>query len=422
MSLVVDLHTHSHYSRATSPNCTLEGLYTWGKIKGITIIGAGDFTHPDWLKELMEKLEPAEPGLYKLKSSIAKNLDDELPKSVKNNLIRFILTVEISNIYTKNNKVRKVHNLIIAPSFETVFRINKKLEKIGNLHADGRPILGIDSKQLLQISLDTDPDTLFIPAHIWTPWFGMFGSKSGFDSIQEAFEELTPYIYAIETGLSSDPFMNWNVPELQNISITSHSDAHSPQKLGREATVMNAKIDYSDIVNGIKTNDDRLVGTIEFFPQEGKYHLDGHRVCGVRFTPQETREHGGICPKCKRPLTVGVNYRVQQLSGKPSTFQTHKTVEYIVPLIELVSEIKGKGVGSKTVVSEYETIYSTLGDEFSILRKISPQDIKNNGFEDLAIVIDRMRKKDVIIEPGYDGVYGKVNVFRENQMSLLSVG
>lgn len=233
MELIVDLHIHSHYSRATSKQCTFEGLYYWGKLKGINIIGTGDFTHPDWFAEMRDKLEPAEQGLFKLKDGIAAEIDKTLPATVRGNLLRFVPSVEISAIYSKGGKVRKLHQLMIVPSFEAVSEVNARLERIGNLKADGRPILGIDSKELLRLALEASPDALFIPAHIWTPWFGMFGSKSGFDSIEEAFEELSPEIRAIETGLSSDPAMNWRVKNLDGITITSHSDAHSPQKLGR---------------------------------------------------------------------------------------------------------------------------------------------------------------------------------------------
>jgi uncharacterized protein (TIGR00375 family) len=416
MELIVDLHTHSHYSRATSKESTLEGLYKWGKIKGITIIGTGDFTHPLWFKEIYEKLEPAEPGLFKLKDEIAIELDKQLPESIKKNLIRFILTVEISTIYSKGGKVRKLHNLVIVPSFEVASKINAQLERIGNLKADGRPILGMDSKELLKMTLDSDKDSLFVPAHIWTPWFAMFGSKSGFNSIEETFEELAPQVKAIETGLSSDPFMNWRVKELRNVTVISNSDAHSPPKLGREATILNCNIDYFEIINGIKKNDDRMYGTIEFFPQEGKYHFDGHRACGVQLSPPETKKLNGICPVCHKPLTVGVDYRIGELSDKPEDFKPvkHKVVEYIIPLIEILAELKGTSTNTKAVIAEYEKVYSTLGNEFSLLRKVSIDQIKKNGFPQLAYAIERMRKGDVYINPGYDGVYGVIKLFEND--------
>jgi len=343
MQLIVDLHIHSHYSRATSKDMNIESLYKWGKIKGINIIGTGDFTHPLWFKELQDKLEPAEKGLFKLKDEFAKEIDATLPESIRKNLIRFVLTVEISNIYSKNEKVRKVHNLLIAPSFEAVSQISTRLSEIGNLKADGRPILGLDSKKLLQISLETDPDNFFIPAHIWTPWFAMFGSKSGFDSIEEAFEELASEIKAIETGLSSDPFMNWRLKELQKVTVISNSDAHSAAKLGREATVVDCELSYKEIIDAIKTNDERMVGTIEFYPEEGKYHYDGHRLCNVRLRPDETKKIGGICPKCGKPLVIGVDHRVSDLSDFALDYKpdNHKQVEYIIPLAEMIAEAKG---------------------------------------------------------------------------------
>ncbi len=429
MELIVDLHIHSHFSRATSPDCTLEGLYRWGKIKGINIIGTGDFTHPLWLAELKEKLEPAEPGLFRLREDIARTIDPSIPESVRNNVIRFILTVEISTIYSKTGKVRKLHNLVIAPSFETAQSLNSQLDRIGNLKADGRPILGMDSKRLLQMTLETDRRALFIPAHIWTPWFAMFGSKSGFDSITEAFEELAPEVKAIETGLSSDPFMNWRLRELQNVAIISNSDAHSPQKLGREATIIRfdktkEQLSYDLIMDAIRKNDERLVGTIEFFPQEGKYHYDGHRLCNVKFTPQVTKQHKGICPVCHKPLTVGVDYRVSEIADFPEDYKPsdHKVVEYIIPLTEIIAEMIGVKSGSKKVWADYERMIATLGSEFDILRKMPVSDIAQNGFSNLAKVIDRMRKGDVIIDPGYDGVYGVIKLFgdemeRKKQLS-----
>ena len=416
MELIVDLHIHSHFSRATSKNSTLEGLYYWGKIKGINIIGTGDFTQPQWFAEMKEKLEPTEGGFYKLKDSIAQEIDKKLPISVRNNIIRFVLTVEISNIYSKNGMVRKLHNVIVVPNFETASFINSRLERIGNLSADGRPILGMDSKELLKITLESHADSLFFPAHIWTPWFAMFGSKSGFNSIKEAFDDLAAEIKVVETGLSSDPFMNWQLEELRHVTVISNSDAHSPQKLGREANVMLCDLDYKDMIDGIKTNDKRFLGTIEFFPQEGKYHFDGHRICNIRFTPEETKKHNGICPVCHKPLTVGVDYRVAEiadykLEDKP---KKHKKVEYIIPLPEIIAEMKNKKVGTKTVDEEYEKVYKKLGHEFNILRKIPIEEIKKAGFPELSNVLLRMRNGDVHIEPGYDGVYGVIKLFKND--------
>ncbi|HEX7963923.1 MAG TPA: endonuclease Q family protein, partial [Candidatus Saccharimonadales bacterium] len=376
--LIVDLHVHSHFSRATSKDSTLEGLYRWGKLKGITVIGTGDFTHPGWFAELRDKLEPAEPGLFKLKGDIAAEIDKRLPPDVRTQAIRFVPTVEIATIYKKGERVRKLHQLIVMPSFEGVSELSARLERIGNLKADGRPILGLDSKELLRHALEADARALYIPAHIWTPWFGMFGSKSGFDSIQEAYEELAPEIRAIETGLSSDPGMNWRVENLDGLAVTSNSDAHSPGKLGREATVVASKMSYDDIIGAIKTNDKRLVGTIEFFPEEGKYHYDGHRACGVRFTPAETREHQGICPVCGKPLVVGVENRLETLAARPPEFtpKNTKRVEYIIPLAEILAELHGaKSVSGKAVAEEYHNVIDRLGNEFAVLRTVPPEAI-----------------------------------------------
>lgn len=415
------MHVHSHYSRATSKDCTLAGLYKWGKIKGINIIGTGDFTHPEWFQELRHQLEPAEPGLFRLKNEIAKEIDKEIPASCRDNLLRFVPSVEVATIYSKNGRVRKLHNLLVAPSLESASKINDRLSRIGNLKADGRPILGLDSKELLKIMLETDPSALFIPAHIWTPWFGLFGSRSGFDSLEEAFEELTGEIKMIETGLSSDPAMNRRVSQLDGVTITSNSDAHSPQKLGREASVINCEISYEAIAGAFKTNDQRFVGTIEFFPEEGKYHYDGHRLCGVRFSPAETKTHNGLCPKCGKLLTVGVDYRVEELADRPEDSKQNggKKVEYIIPLSEIIAELKNvRSVSSVTVTALYHETIRRLGNEFSILRNVPIAAIQSAGFNELALAIGRLRAGDVLLDPGYDGVYGTIKVFKDRHDRL----
>jgi len=412
--LIVDLHIHSHHSRATSRDCTLEGLYRWGKIKGINIIGTGDFTHPEWFAEIQDKLVPAEGGLYALREDLAEAIDRELPQSVRGELIRFIPTVEIATIYSKGGKVRKLHQLIVMPDFKGVSEMNARLDRIGNLKADGRPILGLDSKELLRHTLEVNPEALYIPAHIWTPWFGMFGSKSGFDSIQETYEELAPEIKAVETGLSSDPAMNRRVTNLDGIAVISNSDAHSPQKLGREATIVEADPTFADVFGAIKSNDNRLAGTIEFFPEEGKYHSDGHRICDVRFKPAETKAHNGICPKCSKPLVVGVEYRVDELADRDDG--THdKRVEYIVPLAEVLAELRGvKSVSGKAVLADYHNSIAQLGSEFDILRKIPVDAVK--AFSPMTgLAVERIRTNAVHREPGFDGVFGTIKVFKDAQ-------
>jgi uncharacterized protein (TIGR00375 family) len=427
MNLVVDLHVHSHFSRATSRDMNIESLYRWGKIKGINIIGTGDFTHPDYFLELNEKLEPAEGGLYKLKDKFAVEQDKSVPKSCRANLIRFIPTVEICNIYSKTGKVRKVHNLLIVPDFKTASELNTRIGKIGNLRADGRPILGLACRELLKIVLETNPAALFIPAHIWTPWFGIFGSKSGFDSLEETFGDLAIEVKAMETGMSSDPYMNWRLSQLDNVTMISNSDAHSAAKLGREANLINAELSYQDISGAIRSGDKRFLGTIEFFPDEGKYHHDGHRNCHMRFTPSETRKLKGICPNCGKAITVGVESRVEDLADRAEDYvpEKHKTVEYIIPLAEIIAELKNvRSTASKTVRNEYEKIIAALGSEFNILRKVPVTEIRNAGFGQLAIAIEKLRKSEVQIEPGYDGVYGVVSILgrtepEKSQLQLL---
>lgn len=413
MDLIVDLHIHSRYSRATSKESTLEGLYRWGKIKGINIIGTGDFTHPEWFAEIQEKLVPDAGGFYRLRNDLVMQIDRELPPSVREKLILFVPTAEIATIFSRGGKVRKLHQLIVMPNFERVSELNSRLGRIGNLKADGRPVLGLDSKELLRHTLEVTPDSLYIPAHIWTPWFGMFGSKSGFDSIEEAYEELAPEVRAIETGLSSDPAMNGRVSNLDRLAITSHSDAHSPQKLGREATIVRADPTYKDVIGGIAANDARLRGTIEFFPEEGKYHSDGHRACGVRFSVAETKAHKGICPVCHKPLVVGVEYRVDELADRQETRNTIKNTEYIVPLAEVLAELRGvRTTSGKAIVAEYRNIIARLGSEFDILRKI-PIGIANDYSPIIGIAIERIRAGHVYREPGFDGVFGTIKVFRD---------
>jgi len=415
---IVDLHIHSHYSRATSQNMNISSLYRWGKIKGIHIMGTGDFTHPGYFKELQEKLEPAEEGLFRLKKKFAAEEDKLVPASCRDNPSRFVLSVEISCIYSKGGRVRKLHNLVILPSFAAAEKLNTALGKVGNLKADGRPILGLDSLELLKMALDADEQALFIPAHIWTPWFGMFGSKSGFDALEEAFGDLRTHIYGVETGLSSDPYMNWRVKQLDGVTMISNSDAHSAEKLGREANVLSCDLSFSEMYKAIKTGDTRFVGTIEFFPQEGKYHYDGHRTCGVRFNPAETKKHQGRCPVCGLPLVVGVDYRVGELADRGENYKPkkHKAVEYIIPLSEMIAETKGvKNSNAKSVKEEYAALVSAFGDEFTLLRSTPVEAIRAGGFPEMAEAMRRLRAGNVFIEPGYDGVFGVVKVFKPDE-------
>jgi len=417
MQFIADFHIHSKYSRATSQNMDVDNLNKWAKIKGIDILGTGDFTHPLWLKELKEKLEPAETGLYKYKEKNSNN---------HNHIdIRFILTVEISSIYSKGGKVRKIHNIIFAPSFEAVEKINTHLGWIGNLKSDGRPILGLDSKELAKIVLDASEDCLIVPAHAWTPWFSIFGSKSGFDSIEECFEEYTKYIYSIETGLSSDPEMNWQLTALDNICLISNSDAHSPAKIGREANIFEGKkIDYNLIKEAIKKKSDdlKLVKTIEFFPEEGKYHWDGHRNCEICLSPEESAKYNNICPRCNRPLTIGVMNRVRKLADRKPGEKPKKVIPFqrLIPLNEIIADVLGLGVGTKGVEEHYRNLIRAFGSEFKVLLNVKKEEIASVSLPEIAEGVERVRQGKVIIKPGYDGEFGKISIFgKEKRLKTI---
>ncbi len=398
-------------------------LYKWGQLKGIMVMGTGDFTHPAWFQELQEKLEPAEDGLFTLKKEYASEIEKEIPALCRSTS-RFLLTVEVSNIYSKNGKVRKVHNIICAPSFEVASKINSELSKIGNIAADGRPILGLDSKKLLQITLDASEKCMFIPAHVWTPHFSVFGSNSGFDSIQECFEELTPYITALETGLSSDPMMNWRWSELDNFTLVSNSDAHSPKKLGREANRLNTELNYFAIKDAIKKGDsEHFMETIEFFPEEGKYHFDGHRQCGVVFSPNESAANHDMCPKCGSKLTIGVMHRIDSLADrKDGTVRKNRIpFRYLIPLPEILADVIGMGVSSQRVEQSYFSLLRQLGNEFDILLDIPLADIAQASSPLIAEAISRVRTGNVSIRPGFDGEYGIINIFPEDEKKSVSV-
>lgn len=398
MKFIADFHLHSKYSRATSHDMDLENLDKWAKIKGIKVLGTGDFSHPEWLKQLQEKLEPAEPGLFKLKQG---------------GETRFVLTNEISCIYSKNNRVRKIHVIIFAPSFAVVEKINVQLGWIGNIKSDGRPILGLDAKELAKIVLGASEDCMVIPAHAWTPWFSIFGSKSGFDSIEECFDEYSKYIYAIETGLSSDPLMNWRLSALDKITLISNGDSHSPQKIGREANVFDTEVSYAAITSAIKNKDPKkFLYTVEFFPEEGKYHFDGHRNCLVKLSPLETKKYKGICPSCGKPLTVGVLSRVEELADRPEGFVPPSAIPFksLVPLVEIIADVKNLGVAAKDVDKEYRSLIEKLGSEFGVLLDASREDLVKATSPEIAEGIMRVREGKVQKEPGYDGVYGKIKV------------
>ena len=409
MKFIADFHIHSKYSRATSRNMDLESLDKWAKIKGIKVLGTGDFTHPEWFKSLKEKLEPAEPGLFKLKKGDGGT--------------RFILTAEISCIYSKNGRVRKIHLLIFAPSFEAVEKINVRLGWIGNLKSDGRPILGLDAKELLKIVLGTSEDCLIVPGHLMTPWFSLFGSRSGFDSLEECFEEYSRYIYAGETGLSASPSMLWRMPDGRKITLISNSDAHSPAKLGREANVFDTEISYPAIIEAIKSKDpQKFLYTIEFFPEEGKYHFDGHRLCNISLSPQESKKYNNICPNCGKPLTIGVLNRVDLLADRPEGFKPERAIPFksLIPLAEIIADTLGVLSGAKQVEKEYENLIEKFGNEFEILLNASPRNLKEATSPEIAEGIERVREGKVFIEPGYDGVYGKIKIFSPEDKKNIS--
>lgn len=419
MKFIADFHLHSKYSRATSQEMNLENLDKWARIKGIKVLGTGDFSHPAWLKELKEKMEPVEPGLFRIRNK-------EL--GIRNDETRFILTTEVSCVYSKKGRVRKIHIIIFAPSFEIVEKINAHLGWIGNLKADGRPILGLDAKELAKIVLNISENCLIVPAHLMTPWFSLFGSRSGFDSLEECFEEYSKYIYAGETGLSASPDMLWRMPDGRRITLISNSDSHSPSKLGREANIFEgSELSYQSIVSAIKcrgqaSKDLRLVYTIEFFPQEGKYHYDGHRLCGVSLSPQESKRSGNICPVCGRLLTIGVLNRVEELADRPGGFKPENATPFIslIPLEEIIAEVLGVMSGTKQVETEYKNLIDKFGSEFNVLIDVAPSELAAVILPEIVEGIVRVREGKVQIKPGYDGVYGKIKIFSEGEQKTLS--
>lgn len=396
MRVIADLHLHSKYSRATSREMDVENLARWCKIKGIALVGTGDFTHPVWFRELRAKLKPNGRGLF--------TYDD----------VNFLLSVEVSNIYPQGGRLRKIHNVILAPSFEVVERINAVLGRFGNLMADGRPTLSLPSDKLVEYIVELSPDCLVIPAHAWTPWFSLYGSNSGFDSLEECFRDQTRHIAAVETGLSSDPPMNWRLSELDGVMLVSNSDAHSPAKLGREANVFEMDADYAELVRILRERDtSRFLYTIEFFPEEGKYHFDGHRNCNQRLSPKETKAYGGICPVCRRPLTVGVMHRVGSLADREEGYVPEGAVPYrnLIPLEEIIAEARGAAVGTGAVREEYFTLCREFRGEFNVLLDVPLGDLASTASPRVVEGLRRVREGQVVIKPGYDGVFGEIHIF-----------
>ena len=443
MEYVADLHLHSKYSRAVSRDMVLPTMAIWAKKKGINILSTGDWTHPLWFREIREQLKEANQGLFELKNTKDNNKD-----------LLFLLSVEIASIYSQGGRVHRIHNLVFSPSFETAEKINKELVKRGaNLTSDGRPMLGLSSIQLLELVRSVDENALLIPCHAWTPWFSLYGSNSGFDSIDEAFGSFGRYIYGVETGLSSDPYMNWQIKELENRSILSFSDAHSPMKMGREATVFvptngmtndksqisNKKITYNDIVAAIKKEEPakfKIGYTIEFYPEEGKYHYNGHRNCQVVQTPSETKEKGTICPVCHRPLTVGVMHRVEELANGNDWFGSetvksnangvkwildpsgkHPPFVKLVQLVQIIAESLSSTVASLKVINAYNELCLKFGSELTVLLKAPVDEIKKEAGEKVAEGIEKVRKGDIVILPGFDGQYGIVKIWGDKKVT-----
>lgn len=412
MEFVADFHIHSKYSRATSKDMDVAHICEWAKLKGIALMGTGDFTHHLWLEELKTKLESVGNGLF------------------IHNGIHFMLSAEISCIYSKNNRVYRIHNVILAPSFKAVDAINKTLGAIGNLASDGRPILGLDAADLAHIIFDIDETCMIIPGHIWTPWFSLFGSMSGFDRITDCFEKETDKIFALETGLSSDPAMNWRLSALDRFCLVSNSDSHSPSKIGREANVFNCELDYYQIRDVLRAKDKkRFLYTIEFFPEEGKYYHDGHRLCDVRFSPRESFACGNICPKCKKPLTIGVMNRVEKLADRPAGIIPKNAIPYknLIPLVEVIADAKGLSKTSVALEKDYRMLLARLGTELDILLKVPSRELAQAAHPRVAEGIERARQGRVNVTPGYDGEYGVVKIFgkedvnsdKEEQISLF---
>ncbi len=411
MEIIADLHIHSRFSIATGQEADLEHLDLWGRYKGVQMVGTGDCTHPGWLEELHNKLEPAGEGVYTLKPALSLPLNLTGPHWEAVPPVRFVITGEVSSIYKKGGRVRKVHLLLLLSCLGTATGLSQRLSRLGNVAADGRPILGLDAKHILEVVLEIDPAALVVPAHIWTPWFSVLGAKSGFDCLEECFDDLVSHIYALETGLSSDPPMNWRVSGLDRFLLISNSDAHSPQKLGREANVFHVPPTYPDLARAIRSQEG-FGGTLEFFPQEGKYHLDGHRKCGLRLTPPETKRWGGKCPQCGKRLTTGVVHRVEDLADRPEGRRPVRAqpFESLIALPEVLGEVLEVGSASKKVRQLYFRLLEKLGPELTILRRTPLAAAAREGDGVLAHALGKMRRGEVHIAGGYDGVYGEIRL------------
>ena len=395
---VADLHIHSRYSRACSKDLSVKELAKWAKIKGIGVLGTGDFTHPLWLEELQETLRPTGQGLFEHDGA------------------HFMLTAEVNTLFYVQGRAHNIHHVLLAPSFESVERINRELESFGALALDGRPILHVEASRLVEVVTGIDLRCAVIPAHAWTPHFSIFGSNSGFDSVEACFGKQAGKIFALETGLSSDPAMNWRLSKLDRYALISNSDSHSARRIGREANVFNCALDYEEILTALKTKDrSKFLYTVEFFPEEGKYHYDGHRNCRVSMAPKDSKRQGLRCPVCGRKVTVGVMHRVDDLADRSAETQLPQGVpfKHVVPLEEIIADALGVGVGTQTVEREYVNLIERCGTEFEVLLKAPEESLRKVAPAKIAEGILRMRRSQVTVEPGYDGEYGKVKIFGE---------
>lgn len=398
MKIIADLHIHSKYSRATSKDMNIPELVHWAKLKGINLLGSGDFTHPGWLQELKTYLKQTSEFTF------------------EHDGVKFILTGEVSNVFYRNGKNYRVHNIIFMPDFNCVEQLNRKLQNYGELISDGRPILSLDCIDLVEIVYSITDNALIIPAHAWTPHFSVFGSLSGFDSIEECFGKYARYIKSIETGLSSDPKMNWRLSTLDNITLISNSDAHSPQNLGREANVfvVNENVDlYTEIVTIIKNKDrEKFLYTIEFYPEEGKYHYDGHRLCKICWSPKDTKKYKGICPVCGKKVTIGVLNRVDTLADRDEDVVPENVIPYknVIPLMEIIADALSTGKGTQRILNEYLYITTQVGTEFEVLLDMPEDELKRKLNPRIAEGILKVRNGEVDIFPGYDGEYGKISI------------
>jgi uncharacterized protein (TIGR00375 family) len=405
--MIADLHIHSRYSRATSKEMVIPKIAEYARLKGIGMVGSADFTHPEWLKELKRNLVEAGDGVY------------------EHDGVKFLLNVEVNNIYTRKGKLRRLHNIIFAPDFKTVAQINDYLGRYGKLASDGRPILSLDTYEMLKALGDISSDIFLVPAHIWTPWFSLFGSNSGFDALEDCFDNLCDHVYALETGLSSDPSMNWRLSSLDRYTLLSNSDAHSPSRLGREANVFKDDINYFQLRDILKTKDrDRFLYTIEFYPEEGKYHYDGHRKCNVRLAPREARFNNNLCPVCSKNLTIGVLHRVEALSDRDEDDVVENTIPFkkLVPLEEIIAEAMNCGRDTVGVKNEYRRLCKIFGNEFEILLNTPVDEIRNNAQERIAEGVEKVRRGDLFINPGYDGEFGTVRIFSEEKPKESQLG